>query len=101
MGSEEKEIKEGFLEEGTSEMSLYAKRHRLVLPGAALSIFSFHPHDNNPAMIIAMIISTSQVRKLRPSQAKSFTQGSTARKQRSWDLKPSLSVTKTHVLISI
>lgn len=97
MSSEEKEIKEGFLEEGTSEMSLYAKRHRLVLPGAALSIFSFHPHDNNPAMII----STSQVRKLRPSQAKSFTQGSTARKQRSWDLKPSLSVTKTHVLISI
>lgn len=86
MSLEEEEIKKGFLEEGESEVGLQVKRHRLALPGASLGTFSFYPHNSNLMIIIVMIIPISQIRTLRPGQGKSFTQSSTARKPRSWDL---------------
>lgn len=93
MSLEEEEIKKGFLEVGASEVGLQAKTHRLAVPGSSLSIFSFYSHNNNPVISIAMIIPILQMRTLRPDQGKSYTQNSTARQQRSWDLlsKPMLS----------
>lgn len=52
-------------------------------------------------MTRAVIAPITQMRKLRPRPAKTFTQGATARKQRSRDLNPGLPVARARALTSI
>lgn len=81
MSLEEEEIKKCFLKEGASEVGLQVKRHRLL----CLGTFSFYLHNSNPIITIVKIIPIVQIMTLRHCQGKSFSQSSTARKQRRWD----------------